>query len=101
MAAAVPCGASVYWLCVAPYRNSRSTIPRLVLKSCYGATRPYAPLVPPSLSRPSAVPATSLRARYAMSGTEIAYAAIGLRDRYAMPGTELAYGAMRLCDTEY
>eukprot|EP00961_Rhodomonas_salina_P005507 74791-Rhodomonas_salina.4 len=36
--------------------------------------------------------ATSLRACYAMSGTELAY---GLRTPYAISGTDLAYGAMR------
>eukprot|EP00961_Rhodomonas_salina_P154159 2076502-Rhodomonas_salina.1 len=35
--------------------------------------------------------AISLRACYAMSGTDIGYIAIGLRTCYAMSGTELAY----------
>eukprot|EP00961_Rhodomonas_salina_P129765 1747421-Rhodomonas_salina.2 len=35
----------------------------------------------------------SLRARYTMSGTDIAYGASCLRARYAMSVTEIAYGA--------
>eukprot|EP00961_Rhodomonas_salina_P097912 1317728-Rhodomonas_salina.4 len=32
-------------------------------------------------------------ARYALSGTDIAYVDIALRARYALSGTDLAYGA--------
>eukprot|EP00961_Rhodomonas_salina_P232980 3147932-Rhodomonas_salina.1 len=58
--------------------------------------------------------AIGLRACYAISGTDIAYAATCLRACYAMPGTDLAlpcpvlteravrYQPMRLlCDTRY
>eukprot|EP00961_Rhodomonas_salina_P272133 3677535-Rhodomonas_salina.3 len=38
----------------------------------------------------------ALRARYAMSGTDLAYAGICLRACFAMSGTDLAYGATRL-----
>eukprot|EP00961_Rhodomonas_salina_P112726 1516425-Rhodomonas_salina.1 len=37
-----------------------------------------------------------LRACYAMSGTDLAHAAICLRARYAMSGTDVAYGATAL-----
>eukprot|EP00961_Rhodomonas_salina_P236057 3190258-Rhodomonas_salina.2 len=39
---------------------------------------------------------TSLRACYAMSGTDEAYATICLRACYAMPGTDIGYAAMCL-----
>lgn len=38
----------------------------------------------------------SLRARYALLGTAIAYGAIGLRYCYALPGTDKLYGLVRL-----
>eukprot|EP00961_Rhodomonas_salina_P102024 1372238-Rhodomonas_salina.6 len=41
------------------------------------------------------MPAILLRARYAMSGTEIAYGAACLRMHYTMPGTDLGYAATR------
>eukprot|EP00961_Rhodomonas_salina_P073203 983480-Rhodomonas_salina.2 len=42
----------------------------------------------------------SLCACYAMSGTEIAYGAISLRACYTMPSTDLAYGATSLSESE-
>eukprot|EP00961_Rhodomonas_salina_P018312 246122-Rhodomonas_salina.2 len=36
-----------------------------------------------------------LRIRYAMSGTDLAYAAIIFRRRYAMSGTDVGYAATR------
>eukprot|EP00961_Rhodomonas_salina_P263175 3556346-Rhodomonas_salina.3 len=40
-------------------------------------------------------PGISLRASYAMSGTDHAYGGIFLHACYTMSGTELAYGAIR------
>eukprot|EP00961_Rhodomonas_salina_P304221 3941528-Rhodomonas_salina.4 len=48
-------------------------------------------------------PAICLRTCYAMSGTELAYAATCLRACYAVCVTELAYGATRIyamCGTD-
>eukprot|EP00961_Rhodomonas_salina_P132036 1777522-Rhodomonas_salina.1 len=60
----------------------------------YAATR-RSPLVP---NAPTGVhSANSLRACYAMSGTDLGYAAIGLRACYAMSGTDLAYATIGLC----
>eukprot|EP00961_Rhodomonas_salina_P154898 2086405-Rhodomonas_salina.6 len=42
--------------------------------------------------------AICLRARYAMSGTDLAYTTICLRARYAMSGTDLPYGATRMSE---
>eukprot|EP00961_Rhodomonas_salina_P236122 3191361-Rhodomonas_salina.3 len=46
-------------------------------------------------------PGSCLRVCYAMSGTDIAYAAIGLCVCYAMPGTHIAYAATSLRHSFY
>eukprot|EP00961_Rhodomonas_salina_P020399 274023-Rhodomonas_salina.3 len=40
-------------------------------------------------------PATSIRACYAMSGTDSAVSPMTLHECYAMPGTEIAYATTR------
>eukprot|EP00961_Rhodomonas_salina_P042770 575056-Rhodomonas_salina.1 len=48
--------------------------------------------MPGTAYAPRACGGVTLRASYAVSGTDLAYGEISLRASYAMSGTELAYG---------
>eukprot|EP00961_Rhodomonas_salina_P205579 2775007-Rhodomonas_salina.1 len=62
----------------------------------YGATRPKRYVVRYALRQSQYRAGISLRASYAMSGTDIVYAVVVLRNSYALSGTDIAYGAIIL-----